>query len=374
MSTPKRHHFVPQFYLKRFTSGKRYIRCLHRASGTIISRASIKGQCAIDNFYGWQDNIEWSLGAIEARAANLFRKIDIDIELPDKLSFEWQEILIFMALQSSRTQLSGRESDEMSDYYFKLMHQYEAKKAGVDLTKFRIGSQFPAALPMQLSMQAYPALNALDRCLLINKSRMPFLTSDNPVVHYNSRFSTIDRLGIIGLTSEGLQIFYAISPFLMIMLFDPSSYRRPSNAYTKVLRETDVIQLNILQYLWSGEVVFWQDAKIDSSIREISRHCKPFLPYERSVTRESDHIDLDGDKKGSLLHSYRAHAPLETRFRFIKQSGSSVPSGNLIRGAKTGSSIQNDIEYTFTSSTQPRSHLRSLALSTAMRDISRTLN
>lgn len=374
MSTPKRHHFVPQFYLKRFSSGKRFIRCFHKATKAVIPRASIKGQCAIDNFYGWQDNIEWSLGVIESRAATMFRQIDIRHTLPDINGTDWQTLLVFMALQSSRTQLSGRESDDMADYYYKLMGKYEAEKAGIDLSKFRIGSQFPAALPMEIAVQAYPELNKLDRCLLINNSRMPFVTSDNPVVYYNSRYSQVDHMGTIGLSSEGLQIFYPISPTAIILLYDPESYKRPSNNHIKVLREKDVIQINLVHYLWSGEVLFWSNEATDAGVRLISEHCDPFLPYERSVNRESDHVDLEDGTKGSLVHSYRAHPPIEADFKFIRANGNSIPTGNLIRGSPKMPMEGPSRQYTFSSKFEPRRQMHPNQIAVAVRSIVKALD
>lgn len=372
MSKPKRHHFVPQFYLKRFSSGKRFIRCWHKSSALVVPHASIKGQCAINNFYGWHDNIEWSLGIIEGKAASIFRQIDTDVMLPDSRSPEWQEILIFIALQSSRTQLSGRESDEIADYYYKLMLQHEAHLAGIDLNNFRIGSRFPAAFPMQIAMQAFPELNKLDSCLLINNSKTPFLTSDNPVVYYNGRYSKVDYMGVIGLTSLGLQIFYPISPSLMIVIFDPDSYKRPSNTGLKFVRESDVIQLNMIHYMWSGEVVFWNSEEFDPSIRTIANHCDSYLPFERTKTTESERIETGDDEMRSLMHSFRAHAPIETNLMFVKANGSSIPTGNLIRGSNPMPLEAGGREYKFVTPAQPRRHLKNGRLHAAIRDLTTT--
>lgn len=317
MSQPKRHHFVPQFYLRRFSQDAGSIVCYHKASRKLIPTASIKGQCAVDNFYSWDDRVETALGTIEGRAASIFREIERSEVLPPQMSADYQELLIFIALQSSRTQLSGRESDDMADYIYKLMAQGKAELEGIDLDLIRIASKFPAALPMQIAMQSYPILNELSSCLLINNTAFPFITSDNPVFFYNSQRAHIQWQGIIGLSSTGLQIFYPISPNIAIYLYDREVYRPPSNTRKRKIRLEDAIKINIGQYMWSGEVTFIDNMASALMLEEIATAASTFIPYERSQNRESELIEVE-DGYRSILHSFRAHIPLECDFSFAR--------------------------------------------------------
>lgn len=373
MSHPKRHHFVPQFYLRRFSTNERSIVCYHKRSGRLITCAPIKGQCAVDNFYAWDDRVEKALSTIEGQAAKIFRNIEKNETLPSKYSTSYQELMLFIALQSSRTQLSGRESDDMGDYIAKLMAKGKPEFQDIDLENIRIGSKFPAALPMQIAANGYTILNELESCLLINNTSIPFMTSDNPVFFYNSQRSNIDWQGIIGMSSVGLQIFYPIDNKRMVYLYDPNVYNRPSNTGQRKIGLDDVIKINLGHYMWSGEVIFPYRAGSANIVEQMVNFSQPFLPYERSQNRESEIIEIDGEFR-SLLHSFRAHVPIECNFSFARHDKNFPIGGSWMRpdGYEYRSDeSEPDRRYEFTAPRQSRLHLKGNELGLAVSRIKR---
>jgi hypothetical protein len=368
MSKPKRHHYVPQFYLRRFSDSGRFIECFVKNNRRMIPKAPIRGQCAINNFYSWNEEVESSLGFVEGRAASIFRTIDQECSLPPRDSFLWTELLTFIALQSSRTQLSGQDSDDLADYYGKLIVQMNPNYEGQDLSNIKIGARFPAALPMQAALNSLPYIEKLGRCLLRNNTNIPFFSSDNPVVFYNSRFSHLHDIGVIGISSHGLQIFYPISPNLTIFLFDPDAYKIPSNTETKFLRASDVNQINLLQYMWSGKVIFPGKSGQLPLLTQMSKICDDYLPFKRSVTIESEIVPNKEGGGRSLLLSFRAHNPIETQFEFIRPDTLFDPPPSLIRGAPMplidiGECAQS---YEFKNQGGARQHLKGSYLTKAL--------
>lgn len=373
MSQPKRHHFVPQFYLRRFSQEVGSIICYHKASGKLIPRASIKGQCAIDNFYSWNDRVETALSTIEGRAAAIFREIDQSGFLPKRMSADYQELLIFIALQSSRTQLSGRESDDMADYMCKLMARGQPELDGVDLDSIRIGSTFPSAMPMKIAIQSHPILKELGSSLLINNTAFPFITSDNPVFFYNSQQAHIQWQGVIGLSSTGLQIIYPISPNKAIYLYDTDVYRPPSNTGQRKIKLEDAIKINLGHYMWSGEVAFIDSMNAARPLEKIAATANSFLPYRRSQNRESEQVEVGGQYH-SLLHSFRAHIPLECDFSFARHDKNLSLKREWMRDdvyVPPSEPRDEGQSYTFTASQSDRAQLKGNELNLMIKQIAK---
>jgi len=124
VSKRKNHHFVPQFYFRRFSVDERSICALPRSSGKAIRTASIKAQASKDWFYG-SDDIEALLGRIEAESSKALRAlaeqynpIDIPLEHVDNL-FVW------LTLQRSRTDAARQGSKPMQDKMLQLFLSVE---------------------------------------------------------------------------------------------------------------------------------------------------------------------------------------------------------------------------------------------------------
>ncbi|WP_461622080.1 DUF4238 domain-containing protein, partial [Bradyrhizobium sp. 23AC] len=79
---------------------------------------------------------------------------------------------------------------------------------------------------------------------------MRFITSDHPVVFYNQYAEHRTIRSNTGLASKGLQIFYPISPYHIIILYDEAIYKIGAKKSTSVdvTSVSDVQQLNDLQW------------------------------------------------------------------------------------------------------------------------------
>ena len=104
-------HFVPQYYFRHFSEGRRCISLLRKADSRIIHNASIKGQCARHKYYG-SDELERIFSQLEAQHANALRhfieyawfqeKKELQSE---KRAWMWQAVLF----QRARTRLQFKK-------------------------------------------------------------------------------------------------------------------------------------------------------------------------------------------------------------------------------------------------------------------------
>jgi len=63
----KKHHYVPLFYLKRFSPDGKSINLYNLRSTRTIYKAKLKNQCYSDYFYGKEPDIEHALAGLDGR-------------------------------------------------------------------------------------------------------------------------------------------------------------------------------------------------------------------------------------------------------------------------------------------------------------------
>jgi hypothetical protein len=93
MPDNKRHHYVPRFYLKRFSPDERYLSLYNIKRKIVIPNAKLYEQCAKNYFYGKTPEAEKALGGAEGEIANLFRMIDQAQLPPPPLSVTQEQAL-----------------------------------------------------------------------------------------------------------------------------------------------------------------------------------------------------------------------------------------------------------------------------------------
>jgi Protein of unknown function (DUF4238) len=110
MSSRKNHHYVPQFYFRYFSQDGRSICALTISTGKTLPKAPIKSQASKSWFYG-NDEIEAALGEIEGACSASLRALQRVVDPTQMTGNDIDQILIWLALQRSRT-LAPRDSAE----------------------------------------------------------------------------------------------------------------------------------------------------------------------------------------------------------------------------------------------------------------------
>src|SRR3569832_1398994 len=102
MPPNKRHHFVPQFYLRNF--GVEDSIALYNVSRRRhVRTASIRGECQRSYLYGKDPSVEAALAQMEGMACNAIRRVITTELVPADTSDDFFSLIAFVAFQHGRT-------------------------------------------------------------------------------------------------------------------------------------------------------------------------------------------------------------------------------------------------------------------------------
>ncbi len=312
----KKHHYVPRFYLKRFSPDGKSINIWNLRSARKILSANLNNQCYRSYFYGKELDAETALGDLEGMASLLFRLIDQYRTPPPYGSPEHQLLVLSTILQYGRTAYSADVLNEMNDKLMKHILEPRAKAKSIDLSKVSIGFKEVGRLSLGLAMQTYPILFDLRCRLLINETEVEFVTSDNPVVLYNQLFVFRKFGSNTGLASKGLQIFYPISPRITLLLFDSSVYSVGSrkNSFVDISIPRDIYEINTLQACSAEENIYFLDRALN--VEALHRRAVPFRRTRKSNVAIFPDKE-SGDRKTELIASSREDIRTNLKLSFM---------------------------------------------------------
>jgi hypothetical protein len=139
----------------------------------------------------------------------------------------------------------------------------------------------------------------LEYKLLKNISKVPFITSDYPLIKYNQFLEKRkwNYGGHNGYGTVGAQMFLPLNDTYSLMLFDPKVYK-VGNRKEKIVAiddTTSIDQLNILQFLNCHEHLFFNHKISKHYIERLSAKAKKFAKANKSFS-EYYKID-DGNGK-----------------------------------------------------------------------------
>lgn len=330
MPNNKKHHYVPRFYLKRFSPDERSISLWNVRNRIKVTSANLKHQCYKDYFYGKELKVEKALGLVEGHAAHIFRFIDEYRTPPSHGSREHLTLVLYMLMQYGRTAYSADALDEMNDKMMKHLLGPKAEADGIDLSKVTIGIKDSAQYSLGMVTQFYPLMLDLGCKLILNETSAEFVASDNPVVLYNQLLSFRNHGSNTGLASKGLQVFLPISSSKLLIFYDHESYSvgAMSKPFVQVTSPRDVYELNTLQMISAYENVYFENP--DFEIEALVRKASPFrrlqksnlsiFPGEETESRRSEfmatsRVDVRTNLKLSFVGLTKSAKSWRTKFR-----------------------------------------------------------
>ena len=209
MAINKNQHFVPRCYLRAFTNdgGQRAIHVLNLDRRRAIPGASVRKQCSGDYFYGQDELLEAAIRFVEDGYSSAIARI----QCPRYALTEGDKSVLrtFMLFQHMRTEAASTRSVEM---FAEMDHS--------------LGSPLPGLKPsikeaVQIAMRTFAdvmhVLDDLKVCLVKNKTKTPFVTSDDPAVVVNRWHKEDARVRgkSPGLTACGTAVFLPLSPRIL---------------------------------------------------------------------------------------------------------------------------------------------------------------
>lgn len=325
MTKKKVQHHVPKFHLRLFSyeNNQKQIGVGHLPSGFIYSKATIKDEGALPYFYGKDLELENLLGSLETEASRIICTI-INGHLSSLSPDDIDTILLFVLVSINRTTNAQGKNLEIN----KILREFYMEGNGNhNLEDLTISDEQAIVMSLKQAPKHFHYLDDLMIKVIFNKTPIPFLTSDSPVIKYNmfakkSHF----EMPATALRSRGLQIFFPLNPQMMLALYDGKIYkygdRKLSYVHTK--NTDDIKSLNFFQFLNCHSKVFYNEGFAENQIKT--------LMNESSAIRLGRLIDYSRvkstDKQNEEHEGLRIKLPI-TKYKFATSFIKIVNSSSL---------------------------------------------
>ena len=325
MAENKRHHFVPQLYLKLFSNNTKTITVFSLSLNKIVSpNAPIARQCYKNYFYSKNPKIEKKISNIESISKPIIDQILKTKTLPSKNMKEYYRLLIFVLYQSGRTLFAANQRNEQIDKISKILLKklIQLKKTKdidcSDVDKVSIKYKQPAIQSLQRVSETFPLLFDLNCKLVLNLTKTEFITSDNPVILYNQYYFK-QKSSYCGYASKGLIIIFPLNPQTCLLLYDSNMYKVGSKKPNKpvICRNTDEInEINILQTINADKAIFTKSME-SKYLKYILSKARNYRSSEKSNVEEKEAIVKDMGKQ-SIIFISRPKCKYKITLSFLK--------------------------------------------------------
>lgn len=336
MADHKRQHFVPQFYLRRFSQNRNSINMFNIKSERSISDSQIKGQCYRDYFYGKDRVLENALSQLEGEMSRILKSIPSQGMLPERPSHDLHTFLTYVLLQHSRTEqfIGAHEAQiERSVKHLVDPHMLAQGFSPQDLAKIRITLKEPAGFVLKQTAILLPLFLDLDCTLVRITNDQEFITSDSPVVFYN-QLLPFQGIGGSGIASKGLQVFFPLDPKHLAILYDSDVYRvgKPGSRRIEISNSVDVYELNRLQFAHALHNVYFS-TKTYPVLKAYDKSRKYRTPIRLDVRNYPVKVTDKGRGEIFTISQYRPRTDLKLSFVKCKEAAKDWRRGFRKSGA-----------------------------------------
>ena len=239
-----------------------------------IELAPVKSQCSGDYFYGKDLRLEMAMQTLEAAYADALRRI---LHTKYEPSEDDRLLLIrFWLLQHLRTESASARSVEMAASLRETLE--------IPAQEFNLGIKEAVQIAMSAFASSMHSMDDLKVCLLRNRSRTPFVTSDDPAVLTNRWYFSGRRVhhGAFGLPSAGALAILPLSPDVLCLGYDGNVYSvQHDRGWVDVQSDRDVASFNEHQYLNCRANVFVRERSHGAIVAEGYRQVAGLRPRER---------------------------------------------------------------------------------------------
>lgn len=331
MSEKKNQHYVPQFYQRYFSNDKKTVAVYILKSKKYIAKSPIKNQASEDYFYSKDEHdtkIESALGKLEALSKDALDRI---ISNPkEKLSEQDNYTLYhFMMIQLGRTLSQANLMQELVDKISRNIVKaiVKLKKENGDtedakiltddvLDSVQIKLKKPGIIALGTTIEIRALCIDLKCKILINNTKVDFISSDNPVCFYDQ---FLEKMGddTHGLGVKGLQLFLPLTPRIGVFYYDPVVYKlgERKKTYVDVGNDNDVKELNKLVSANANEILIFNSASYlpaDFTNYSILHHRFSTKELVESFTLES----FDGS--GPIIGNHTVTRYFRMKLSFVK--------------------------------------------------------
>ena len=339
----KKHHYVPQFYLKNFSStdSRKLVNCYSIKNDAFYRDVSIKNQACRQNFYDLDGKAESFLSGVESLFAptigRLIRQPELIVNCDTR-----QIILYFLVLSYVRTTkfLANHEYifSQMADY---LNHIHPEYKDEVD-TGLRPNPQTRGNLTISSVPDGVKSISDLQVCTLLNITERDFITSDMPVNLYNQFLEEKKYLrSSRGMSLLGATLFLPLNSKVLVFIYDSSVYDFILPKFCITNRD-DINSINKIQMLHSEQNIFYQSSYSEKWIKKYRREVNRYRPdssinihFAKKTYEEGEYtkfevvsdfkVEPEGTEMLMASHSENIYAGIKLSFMKIKEHLKNMP-------------------------------------------------
>ncbi|MFM0303486.1 DUF4238 domain-containing protein [Paraburkholderia sediminicola] len=316
MPDNKKHHYVPQLYLRRFSDDGKSVPTFIIKSLKVIPNAPIKSQCYRDYFYGHEPDFERVLGIAEGRASVIFKEIAENNQLSADPAVMF-DLLLYVLAQHGRTSKEVERLNDMTNQYAKHIMRLWMEERGVDPDVVTVGIRDAAQFSTSMTLSLHPLLLDLDARLLLNNTDEDFIAGDDPVVEYNQFMTFRQYAPNHGYASKGLQLFFPIDHRRTLMYFDGDTYGLPGqhNSTVVLTDRRDVYGLNTLQVCSAENAVYFKN--VNQDVAAIYKRAGAYRD-DRLNTFVAQPMEDQGPFRGQTITSSRVAQNTNLSLSFVR--------------------------------------------------------
>lgn len=252
----RKQHYVPKFYLRKFSENNKSVGMYLFKTNKIIEYASINDSLWEEYFYGEDAIVENKLAEWEGRWNDVISSI-IELERLPETERHLTWLRYFILISSARTVKRGNQTNNDYTTLTKKILEIEEPELferirNIDEDGLYLKLKYPALPFIDVAQKFLPLVIDLEMELLINRSTVDYVTSDNPAVFYNQLFQEKNLSRGFGWGEYGIQFIIPISPRIAICMYDSEVYDIKENILSS---DSTINKLNQLFLNNSDELI-----------------------------------------------------------------------------------------------------------------------
>jgi len=256
----KNQHFVPRFLLNYFADSNHNLWCYDKKWKRSVKKG-VGGVAFEQYFYDRipgekEGSLEYVYQRAESYVAPIIQKIVSGNTLRSITLEEKVALAMFIVLQLNRTKTALKEIEDFQKQYWGPIMKFASA------TGAKIDSELGPAKDLWISRME-DALEFTEiiirKAWYLASSSGKFYTSDHPVVKGNYKNRAISGIrGVLGIDSDGIEIYFPLTPSLLLCIRCERSYSVPKEEVVPYLSE-NIEYVNHLQVRQSDNFIFAAD-------------------------------------------------------------------------------------------------------------------
>lgn len=265
MSNPRKHHYIPKFYLKGFSEDEKRI---YQIEKTLVAKAyelSVNDAAAVRDYHKLDDGVadvsalEIEFSKIEGEHAKALEILFTEGRVPEHIRAKIIEFISLMRFRVPSVKEFLRKSRaDFVECAFKIMErngEFPPRPKGLEgvpiiaeIANFALLSDI---MQMAFSPKHLDCLNSMKMTILRAHEEASFITSDQPVVFYNAKATKLGKKCYTNLTDRNSKLILPISNLIAIQLgWDPAAPE------TAILSTDEIAEYNRMVVVMAESYIF----------------------------------------------------------------------------------------------------------------------